>query len=84
MESETIYDIVSNMEENKTRLDKLKDYSAELEADIFATQEQLLNETDKAHVTFLNDHLNILKFELDKANADIYILRRKLKKFQLN
>ena len=72
------------MEEIQTKLQILEDYSASLEVDIQTTKEQIFNEEDETHIIFLNDHLRVLRFEFHKVNADIYLFRRKVKKFKLN
>lgn len=42
-------------------------------------KDQIHNETDEFHVIYLTDHLEVLQYEFDKINADLYLLRKELK-----
>ncbi len=60
-----------------------EDYAVSLELDIQFTQDLIHNEGDDIHIIFLNDHLEMLKYELDSTNAELYLLRRKINNYQL-
>jgi len=76
LESDSVYDTVSNMEQIQTKLDQIQDYAKSLELDIFQTQEQIESEDNETHIIFLTDHLQMLRFEMHKTNVAIYILRK--------
>lgn len=70
---------------------KFKEYEAvSLELEIALIQDQIYCEEDETHIIFLTDHISVLQYELDRLNADIYLLRKDLKilenekKFQTN
>ena len=71
-------------------LDFKENYAVSLELEIGLTQDQIYYEDDETHIIFLTDHLGILQYELDRLNADIYLLKKELKilenrkKFQTN
>ena len=67
------------MENITEELVQKEDYAVSLELEVIETQEQIYNQADKINATFLNDHLRVLQYELDKASADIYILRHEIK-----
>ena len=61
-----------------------------VEQEILSTKDKIRNEEDESHITFLQDYLTNLNYQLNCNNADIYLLRQKIKKsenekkFQLN
>jgi hypothetical protein len=61
----------------------MQDYAASMEQDIQSTQDQIQKAEDETHITFLSDHLNMLRFELDKTNAEMYLFQRKKKEIAL-
>lgn len=81
---------MNNITEIQNKLAQIEDHANSLDIDILFTEEQIRNEIDDINITFLTDHLGVLNYQLDRTNADIYILRQKLKyaenqkKLQLN
>ena len=73
---------MNNIAEIQTEIDIKEDCAVSLELDIHSTQDQINNEIDETHIIFLRDHLEILKYELDTVNTDIYLLRNELKIFE--
>lgn len=78
------------MSEKKEELAQKENYAVSLELEIISTQDQMCNKTDETHIIFLRDYLANLNYQLNCINADIYLLRQKIKKsenelkFQLN
>ena len=68
--------------EIQNEMDIKEESAVSLELDIRSTQDQIHDEEDETHIIFLTDHLDILKYELGKVNADIYLLRNELKIFE--
>ncbi len=79
-----------NKKEIQKEITVKEDYAVSLELDIQFTRDKIHAEDDDIHIIFLTDHLEMLKYELDSTNAELYLLRRKIKiaenqeKFQLN
>jgi len=44
--------------------------------------DRIQTEEDEAHVIMLKDHLAKLGYELDSTNAELFILRQKLKRLK--
>ena len=70
---------MNNITEIQSQLDLKEDYAVSLELEILDTKDQIYIEEDETHIIFLEDHLEFIKYQLDLANADIYLLRQKLK-----
>ena len=68
---------MKDITENQNQIDGIQDLAVSLELDILLTQEQMQSETDETHITFLTDYLEVLKYELDKVNGEIYLSRQK-------
>ncbi|MCD6346518.1 MAG: hypothetical protein J7L96_03760 [Bacteroidales bacterium] len=71
---------MENITDIQSQLTPKEDYAVSLKLEIIDTQDQIQSETDETHIIFLEDHLGVLKYELDQTNAEIYLLRQKNKK----
>lgn len=79
MESGKDFVSVVRMDNINEQIVAKEDYAVSLDLDINYTEEQIRNEIDETNLIFLTDHLKVLLYELDRANADIYLLRKELK-----
>ena len=70
---------MNNITEIQSQLDLKENDAVSLELEILDTKDQIQNEEDETHIIFLTDHLEALQYELDLVNADIYLVRQKLK-----
>lgn len=70
---------METLKDKQIELDGMQDNAISLELDILQVREQIDYEQDEIHITFLSDHLFELQYQLDRTNADIYLLRQEIK-----
>jgi hypothetical protein len=81
---------MNTIHELQKQIAEKDDCAVSLDMDVLSTKEQIHDEIDEAHIIFLTDHLEVLQYEFDKVNADIYLLKKELKimnnseKYKLN
>ena len=74
---------MENITDIQKEITEKENFAKSLDIDIQFTKDKIHAEDDETHIIFLNDYLEMLKYELDRTNADLYILRKEMKLLEM-